>query len=53
LEDLLLLHPEENREDVVRNLALHRLKDDHSNSEKVWSFLKDPRNADQLREGEN
>jgi hypothetical protein len=51
LEDLLLLHPEERREDVVPTVTLHRLTDDHSNSQKGWSFLKDSRNADQLREG--
>lgn len=32
LQDLLLLHPEESREDVVPTLHLHRLRDDHSNS---------------------
>lgn len=32
LQDLLLLHPEESREDVVPTLYLHRLRDDHSNS---------------------
>jgi hypothetical protein len=32
LEDLLLLHPEERREDVVPVVTLHRLTDDHSNS---------------------
>jgi hypothetical protein len=51
LEDLLLLHPEERREDVVPTVTLHRLTDDHSNSQKGWSFLKDSRNPDQLREG--
>lgn len=33
LQDLLLLHPEESREDVVPTLYLHRLRDDHSNSQ--------------------
>tara|TARA_R110002003_G_scaffold3278_1_gene25047 strand:- start:168 stop:1271 length:1104 start_codon:yes stop_codon:yes gene_type:complete len=53
LEDLLLLHPEERREDVVPVVTLHRLTDDHSNGQKGWNFLKDPRNADQLRDGDD
>ncbi|KAF3031175.1 hypothetical protein E8E12_000438 [Didymella heteroderae] len=53
LEDLLLLHPEECRDEVVPRVALHRLKDDHSNSQKGWNFLQDPRNADQLRSGDD
>jgi hypothetical protein len=53
LEDLLLLHPEECRQDVVPSVALHRLKDDHSNSQKGWNFLKDPRNAEQLQVGDD
>jgi hypothetical protein len=51
LEDLLLLHHEECRDDVVPRVALHHLKDDHSNSQKGWNFLQDPRNADQLQGG--
>ncbi|KAF3029564.1 hypothetical protein E8E12_000837, partial [Didymella heteroderae] len=51
LEDLLLLHPEERRDEVVPSVALHRLKEDHSNSEKGWNFLEDDRNSDQLRGG--
>jgi hypothetical protein len=39
LEDLLFLHPEERRDDVVPNIALDRLKEDHSNSQKGWNFL--------------
>jgi hypothetical protein len=53
LEDLLLLHPKECRQDVVPSVALHRLKDDHSNGQKGWNFLNDPRNAEQLREGDD
>ncbi|KAF3031497.1 hypothetical protein E8E11_000866 [Didymella keratinophila] len=53
LEDLLLLHPEECRDEVVPRVALHRLKDDPSNSQKGWNFLQDPRNADQLRSGDD
>jgi len=53
LEDLLLLHPEERREGVVPSVSLHRLKDDHSNNQKGWNFLEDPRIADQLRDGDD
>lgn len=48
LQDLLLLHPEESREDVVPTLYLHRLRDDYSNSQVSWNFLQDPRNKEQL-----
>jgi hypothetical protein len=51
LEDLLLLHPEEARDDVVPPVYLYRLQDKHSNEQKGWNFLKDQRNADQLQEG--
>jgi hypothetical protein len=50
LEGLFLLHPDENREDVVPHVLLHRLQDNHSNEQKGWNFLKDQRNADQLQE---
>jgi hypothetical protein len=53
LEDLLLLHSGERRDDVVPSIALHCLKDDRSNSQKGWNFLQDPRNADQLRSGDD
>jgi hypothetical protein len=51
LESLLLLHPEENRDDVVPSFFLHRLQDDHGNSQKGWNFFKDMRNTDQLQDG--
>lgn len=51
LEGLFLLHPDESRDDVVPLVHLHRLHDDHSCGKKGWNFLKDQRNADQLREG--
>ncbi|KAI1508212.1 hypothetical protein Ptr86124_012933 [Pyrenophora tritici-repentis] len=51
LEDLLLLHPEEARDDIVPPVYLYRLQDNHSNGQKGWNFLKDQRNADQLQEG--
>lgn len=51
LEHLLLLRPAERRDEVVPSVALHRLRDDHSNTEKGWNFLQDDRNSDQLRDG--
>lgn len=51
LQDLLLLHPEESREDVVPIFSLHRLRDDHSNGQVGWNFLQDPRNKAQLQAG--
>jgi hypothetical protein len=51
LEDLLLLHPEEARDDIVPPVHLYRLQDNHSNGQKGWNFLKDQRNADELQEG--
>jgi hypothetical protein len=45
LHELLLVNPEENREDVVPTLALRNLKDDPTVSEAGWSFLKDSRNV--------
>ena len=50
LEHLLLLHPEETRDDVVPPVHLHRLQDDHSNGQKGWNFTRDQRNADQFRD---
>lgn len=51
LEELLLLHPSECREDVIPALHIHRLRDDHSSNKKGWNFLQDPRNLDQLQGG--
>jgi hypothetical protein len=45
LHELLLVNPEENREDVVPALALRTLKDDPTVTKPGWSFLKDPRNT--------
>jgi hypothetical protein len=50
LEGLFLLHPDENREDIVPHVLLHRLQDNHSNGQKGWNFLQDQRDADQLQE---
>jgi hypothetical protein len=51
LENLLLLHPDEARDDVVPQVLLYRLQDNHSNEKKGWNFLQDQRNADQLQQG--
>jgi hypothetical protein len=51
LEGLLLLHPDEARGDVVPQVLLYRLHDNHSNEKKGWNFLQDQRNADQLQQG--
>lgn len=53
LESLLLLHPDEARDNVVPSVLLHRLQDNHSNEKKGWNFLQDQRNADQLQQGGN
>jgi hypothetical protein len=45
LQELLLIHPDEAREDVVPALSLHSLKDDPTISQNGWSFLRDPRNG--------
>jgi hypothetical protein len=45
LQELLLVNPEESREDVVPPLALCTLKDDPTASEPGWSFLEDARNT--------
>lgn len=48
LEDLLLLHPDERKEDIVPGFILHRLKDNPSKNTRSWSFLVDPRNQEEL-----
>ncbi|EKG09408.1 hypothetical protein MPH_13564, partial [Macrophomina phaseolina MS6] len=48
LRDLLLVHHEENHEEIVPTFHLHRLQDDHSNGQNGWNFLQDPRNAAEL-----
>jgi hypothetical protein len=49
LEDLLLLHPDEARDNIVPQVHLHHLQDNHSNGQKGWNFLKDQRNTEQLQ----
>jgi hypothetical protein len=44
LEDLLLIHPDEDRADVLPSLVLRDLKDDPSISRRDWSFLDHPQN---------
>jgi hypothetical protein len=51
LEGLLLLHPDEARDDVVPQVLLYQLQDNHSNGKKGWNFLQDQRNMDQLQQG--
>jgi hypothetical protein len=44
LEDLLLIHPDEDRADVLPSLVLRDLKDDPSISRRDFSFLDHPQN---------
>src|ERR1700733_8227179 len=44
LQDLLLLHPDKAREDVVPELILRDVRDDPTIQKRAWSFLDDPRN---------
>jgi hypothetical protein len=53
LDSLILLHPGEARNNVVPQVFLRRLQDNHSNKAKGWNFLQDQRNADQLQQGSN
>jgi hypothetical protein len=39
LEGLLFLYPDEARDDVVPQVLLYRLQDNHSNEKKGWNFL--------------
>ncbi|KAJ9634359.1 hypothetical protein H2199_009017 [Coniosporium tulheliwenetii] len=48
LEELLLVHPEEVREDVVPAINMHGIKDNPSVSEAGWCFLSDGRNQEQF-----
>jgi hypothetical protein len=50
LERLLLLHPDETREGVVPVFRLRELKDNPAENRKGWSFLRDGRNREVLRE---
>jgi hypothetical protein len=43
LEGLFLLHEEEMREQVVPRLTLYELRDDPTNNQRGWNFLKDSR----------
>lgn len=49
LEELLMLHPEERRSEVIPALPLYKLEDNHARNEAGWSFLKDTRNAEALQ----
>jgi hypothetical protein len=44
LEDLLLLHPEEGREDTDIRFWIHRVVDNPAETSKNWNFLSHPRN---------
>jgi hypothetical protein len=50
LEGLLLLQPDETREGVVPVFQLRELKDNPAKNRKGWSFLRDERNREVLRE---
>jgi hypothetical protein len=45
LEEVLLVHPTEAREQVVPSINLKDLKDNPAISEPGWNFLRDPRNT--------
>ena len=45
LEDLLLLHPEERREDLDIRFWMHRVSDNPAENSKNWNFLRHPRNT--------
>ncbi|CAN9210663.1 hypothetical protein AA0121_g11547 [Alternaria tenuissima] len=51
LEQLFLIHSDEEREDVIPTFELRDLKDDPTESAKGWSFCNDPRNKHVLPEG--
>jgi hypothetical protein len=53
LSELILLHPEESRGNVVPPLKLYKLEDNHANNQTGWSFLKDLRNIETLSCGKN
>lgn len=52
LEELLLLHDDEKREDIIPPLSMRELRDNVSEEKRGWSFLQDKRNEKQLI-GEN
>jgi hypothetical protein len=43
LAQLFLLHKEEVREEIVPQLALHKLQDDPTKNQRGWNFLRDQR----------
>jgi hypothetical protein len=49
LDELLMLHLEEHRCDVVPLLWLYKLEDNHANNQAGQSFLRDIRNAEALQ----
>ena len=54
LEDLLLKHPEETRDDIGVEFRMHRVFDNASENAKGWSFLRHERNlASTLPDREN
>lgn len=48
LERLFLLHKEEVREEIVPQLALYELRDDPTNNQRGWNFLRDTRTRQAL-----
>jgi len=44
LEKLLLVHPQETREDLDIRFWIHRVVDDPTKNRKGWSFLRHPQN---------
>ncbi|KAK5126519.1 hypothetical protein LTR08_004674 [Meristemomyces frigidus] len=46
LEGLLLLHPQEKRDDLELEFRIYRIIDDASENRKGWSFLQHPQNLD-------
>ena len=42
LEKLLLVHPQETREDLDIRFWIHRVVDDPSENQKGWSYLRHP-----------
>lgn len=51
LEKIMMLHPEENREDVVPLLHLHNIRDNPTVIDNGWNFLQDNRNKASLPDG--
>jgi hypothetical protein len=44
LEQLLLLHPIEKREDLGVELSIYRIVDNPAENQRGWSFLSHPKN---------